>query len=120
MTLYIVYAFLGVLIGIISGLVGIGGGTVLVPILIFFFHYSQKEAQGTSLAMLLLPIGIFAVINYFKSGYVRLIPAFIMAVFFVFGGYFGSKWAVQVPQIILRKIFAVFLLLISIYMLLKK
>ncbi len=120
MILYIIYAFLGVLIGIISGLIGIGGGTIIIPILIFFFGYTQKEAQGTSLAMLLLPIGILAVINYFKSGYVRLVPAMILAVFFVVGGYFGSKWAITLPQITLRKLFAIFLLIISLYMLFKK
>lgn len=120
MIIYAIYAIIGVLIGMISGLIGIGGGVVVIPILIFFFHYSQKEAQGTSLAMLLLPIGILAVINYFKSGYVRLVPALILAVFFVLGGYFGSKWAIAVPQVTLRKVFAVFLLLISIYMLFKK
>ena len=100
---------LGFATGILSGLVGIGGGIIIIPALIYGFHMSQRRAQGTSLGVLLAPIGILAFIEYYKAGNVDVKTAIIIALGFVFGGYFGGTWAQQIPQNVLRKMFAVLL-----------
>ena len=100
---------IGLFAGVLSGLVGIGGGIIIVPALIFFLGFSQQEAQGTSLGLLLLPIGILAVINYYQKGYVDWKIIAVMTIPFVLGGWLGSKLAVSVPQDTVKKIFAVVL-----------
>jgi uncharacterized membrane protein YfcA len=100
---------IGMSAGILSGLVGVGGGIVIVPALIFFLGFSQQEAQGTSLGLLLLPVGILAVWNYYNKGMIDMKVVGLMAVAFVVGGYFGSKLALQLPQDVLKKIFALLL-----------
>jgi len=105
---------IGLLAGVMSALVGIGGGTVVVPALVIMFAMSQKMAQGTSLAMLLPPIGILAVINYYKAGYVDLKVAAVLCVSFVIGGYLGSRIALGLEETTIKKIFAVFLLVLAI------
>ena len=104
---------LGVAIGGISGLVGIGGGAFLIPALTMFYGMSQKRAQGTSVATLLLPIGIFAFWEYHKAGEVDLKLAFVIATGFVLGGWFGGAWAQQLPELVLRRVFAAFLVLLA-------
>ena len=99
----------GLSAGIMSGLVGIGGGVIVVPALVFFLGFSQQEAQGTSLGLLLLPIGILAVINYYNKGYIDVKVVAIMCVAFVIGGWLGSKLALQLSQDTLKKIFAIVL-----------
>lgn len=108
---------LGVVVGVVSGLVGIGGGALLIPLLILFYGMSQHKAQGTSLATLLAPIGIFAFWKYWKAGEVDLRLAALVAVGFAFGGWMGGSWAVRLPEILLRRGFAVLLLIISVKML---
>ena len=103
--------------GILSGLVGVGGGIIIVPGLIFLLGFSQKMAQGTSLAVLLLPVGILAVMQYYKSGFVDVRSVGIIAIAFLVGGFFGSKIAIMLPADSVKKIFAILLLLISIKML---
>ena len=95
--------------GMLSGLVGVGGGIIVVPALVFFLGFSQNEAQGTSLGLLLLPVGILAVINYYNKGFIDLKVVGIMSIAFVAGGWLGSKLALTIPQETVRKIFAVFL-----------
>lgn len=104
----------GLLAGMLSSMVGIGGGLVVVPAMVLLFAMSQKMAQGTSLAMLLPPIGALAVYNYYKAGYVDFRIAGILCVTFVVGSYFGSKLALDLPDSIIKKVFGVFLLLVSI------
>ena len=104
---------LGLIAGMVSSVVGIGGGILIVPSLVFLFAISQKTAQGTSLAMLLPPIGLLAVINYHKSGFINYKIAAILCVAFIAGTYFGSKIALNLPEPIIKKIFAVFLLLVA-------
>lgn len=111
---------LGVAIGVISGLVGIGGGALLIPALVYWFHMSQHKAQGTSLATLLLPIGFFAFWEYYKAGNVDLKLALVIAVGFAAGAYFGGKWVQHLPEVVLRKSFAVLLLLLSFQMYFKR
>ncbi len=115
----IILILIGVGAGMLSGLVGIGGGIVIVPALVYFLAFSQKQAQGTSLAILLLPIGILAVINYYKDPQVHLdikVVALII-IGFLAGSYFGSKLALSLPDVMVKKIFAIFMLLIAIKML---
>lgn len=107
---------LGILAGYLSGLVGIGGGIIIVPALVLLFGFSQYMAQGTTLALLLPPIGLFAVINYYKKGYVDIKIALILIFGFLLGSYFGSLTAVNIPQETLKKIFAIILVLIGIKM----
>ena len=104
---------LGLVVGVISGMIGIGGGAFLIPALIFFYGMSQKTAQGTSIATLLLPIGIFAFWTYYRAGHVNLRLAFLIAVGFAVGGWFGSLWAQHLPEVVLRRGFAVLLVLVA-------
>ena len=99
----------GLFAGVLSGLVGVGGGIIIVPSLVFFLGYTQQQAQGTSLGLLLLPIGILAVINYYNKEYIDVKAVGVMAVTFVIGGWLGSKLAVSISQDTLRKIFAIIL-----------
>ena len=105
---------LGVAIGVISGLVGIGGGAFLIPALIFFYGMSQKTAQGTALGTLLLPIGIFAFWTYYKSGHVDLKLALVVAVGFAVGGWFGGLWAQHLSETVLRRAFSAMLAVLAI------
>lgn len=112
-------ALIGIMGGLLSGLLGVGGGVVIIPALIFLVGLSQQEAQGTTLAMMVLPIGLLAAYQYHLKGFVNLKLALIMAVFFFVSGYFGAKYATQVPADILRKIFALMLVIVAIRMWLK-
>ena len=112
----LLYVVLGLLAGILSGLIGIGGGVMIVPSLIFWFGFSQLEAQGTTLGLLVPPIGILAAWTYYQQGYVNLRVAALICLGFVLGGLLGAKVAVVLPSEILEKIFGVALLLISIKM----
>jgi|SRR6185312_14989055 len=105
---------IGIVAGILSSMVGIGGGIVIVPCLVFIFALSQKMAQGTSLVMLLPPIGIFAVMNYYKKGFVDFRIAGILIVAFVIGSYFGSKFALSLEESTLKRIFGIFLMILAI------
>ena len=105
---------IGLSAGVLSSLVGIGGGVVIVPALVIFFAMSQKMAQGTSLVMLLPPIGILAVINYYKAGYVDLRVSGVLIVAFIVGSYFGSKLALSLPETSLKKVFGFFLMILAV------
>ena len=107
--LVMILLLIGLFAGILSGLVGVGGGLIIVPALIFFLGYSQHQAQGTSLGLLLLPVGILAVLNYYNKGYIDIKVVAIMSIAFVFGGWLGSKIALKLPVDAVKKIFAVFL-----------
>ena len=110
------YLFLGLGAGILSGVIGIGGGVVIVPALIFLFGLSQHQAQGTTLALLVPPIGLLAAWTYYNQGYVNLkIAAFICLGFFL-GGFIGAKIATGLTVTVLQKVFGVSLLLISLKM----
>lgn len=111
------YVFLGVAVGAFSGLVGVGGGILVVPALIYGFGFSQLTAQGTSTALLLPPIGIFAAYTYWKNGYVDVRAAALICLGFAIGGYFGAKLVVALPKETVRRVFGGFLLLVSLKML---
>jgi uncharacterized membrane protein YfcA len=107
---------IGLVAGILSGMIGIGGGVIIVPALIFFAGFSQQSAQGTTLMMFLPPIGILAVYNYYKEGYADWKVAAIMALTFIIGSFFGSKAAIAMDQHTLKKVFAGVLFLLSLKM----
>lgn len=113
----VVLIIIGLVAGIFGGLVGIGGGIVIVPALIYFLSFSQKEAQGTSLGILLLPIGILGVWQYYKAGYVDMRVVWLVAGGFLAGSYFGSKIALVLPQETVKKLFAILMIVVSIKML---
>jgi uncharacterized membrane protein YfcA len=113
----ITLVIIGLVAGMLSGLVGVGGGIVIVPALIFFLGFSQLQAQGTSLGLLLLPIGIFAVMNYYNKGHIDIKVVLVMAVAFLLGGWLGSKIALSISQDLLKKIFAIVLFYTAIKML---
>ncbi len=110
---------IGLTAGVLSGLIGIGGGIIMVPLLLLM-GFTQQQAQGTSLAALLPPVTLLAVLNYHKAGFIDWRFAIIIALVFVVGGYFGSKIAVDIDQKILKKVFAVTLLLIGGFLLFDK
>ena len=103
----------GLLAGILSGLVGLGGGVIIVPALVFLLGFSQHQATGTSLGILLLPAGIFAVMNYYKKGFIDIKVVLLIFVGFLLGGWVGSKISLSVNETTLKKVFAIALLLIA-------
>ena len=107
---------IGLLAGILSGFVGVGGGMIIVPGLIYFLGLTQFQAQGTSLAMMLPPIGILAVMNYWKTGNVNITYAMIIAVTFIVGGFVGSKLALKLPESKVKLVFGLIMLYASIRM----
>jgi uncharacterized membrane protein YfcA len=111
---------IGIVTGIMAGMLGIGGAIIMIPALVYLMGFNQQMAQGTSLAVMLPPIGIIAAFNYWKAGQVNIKFAIILAVAFIIGSYFGSKLALNLPQSVLKKIFGVLLLLVAAKMLLTK
>jgi uncharacterized protein len=109
----VLLVIVGLLAGVLSGLVGLGGGVIIVPALVFFLGFSQHQAQGTSLGILLLPAGIFAVMNYYKKGFIDVKVVLLLFVGFLVGGYLGSKISLSVNETTLKKIFAIALVLIA-------
>ncbi|MFT5751465.1 MAG: putative membrane protein YfcA [Flavobacteriales bacterium] len=116
-TVIISLIIIGLIAGLLSGVMGVGGGVVMIPLMIFFLGFSQHEAQGTSLAVLAVPVTMLAAYTYYQEGHVNWRYAAVIAVFFVVGGYFGSKIAINVDQRMLKKIFAIILIIIAIKML---
>lgn len=112
----IILLIIGFAAGILSGLIGVGGGIIIVPALVFFLAFSQKQAQGTSLGILLLPVGILGVMQYYKNGYIDLKVVLIVSLGFVIGALLGSKWAVKLPEAILKKAFAVIMVITALKM----
>ncbi|MEP6926937.1 MAG: sulfite exporter TauE/SafE family protein [Ginsengibacter sp.] len=113
----IILLIVGLAAGILGGLVGIGGGIIIVPALIYFLGFSQKEAQGTSLGILLLPVGILGVLQFYKAGYVDMRTVWLVSFGFLVGSYFGSKIALSLSQETVKKIFAILMILIALKML---
>jgi uncharacterized protein len=113
-TSLIVLLLVGLLAGMLSSMVGIGGGIVIVPALVLFLALDQKTAQGTSLALLMLPLGILGVMVYHKAGNVRWSYALIMAATFIIGSYFGAKIVNQLNALMVKRIFAVFMIVIAV------
>ena len=101
MEIPVILLMIGLTAGILSGLIGIGGGMIMIPALIFFLNFSQKSAQGTTLAIMVPPIGVLAAWAYYKEGFVDIRAASVICIGFIVGSFFGAKWALVIPQEIL-------------------
>lgn len=104
---------IGLAAGFLSSMAGVGGGIVIVPALVFLFGFNQKMAQGTSLAMLALPVAFIGAFNYYKAGEVNWKIALMLASTFVIGGFFGSKVALGISPAVLKKFFGILLMVIA-------
>lgn len=120
MTTIALFIVLGLVAGMLSGLIGIGGGIIIIPALVFIFGFSQHQAQGTTLALMVPPIGILAAWTYYRQGHVDLTAALFICVGFLAGCLFGAKLAHHVSDIVLERMFGLVLLLISLKMILAK
>lgn len=113
-TQLLITAAIGLVGGILSGLLGLGGAIIIIPALVFLLGFSQQMAQGTTLVMMVLPVGALAAWQYYQQGFVDVKTALALAVTFFVGGYFGARFATYIPQEILKKVFAIVLVLIAI------
>jgi uncharacterized membrane protein YfcA len=114
------FVVLGVLAGIMSGLFGIGGGIIIIPALVFLAGFTQHEAQGTTLAVFLLPVGLLAALRYHKSGHIHMYVALFICLGFILGSLFGANMAESLSNLALKRAFGVFLLIMSVYMIFGK
>ena len=114
------YLVFGLVAGVMSGLLGIGGGIFIIPVLVFLLGFSQQTAQGTTLAMMVPPIGLLAAWAYYSKGYVDLKVAGLMCIGFFIGGFFGARFATALSGVTLSRIFGVAMLVVSIRMILAK
>jgi len=112
----LLFLLLGLVAGVLSGLVGIGGGTIIIPALVFLFGFTQHKAQGTTLALMVPPIGILAAWTYYKQGFVDLKAAVFIVLGFFLGGLLGARVAVGIPEAVLRKVFGIYLLVVAVQM----
>jgi uncharacterized protein len=115
----LILVLIGILAGVLSGFVGVGGGLVIVPALMYFLSLNQFQAQGTSLAVLMLPVGFLGVMNYYKTGNVHVSYALVIAAAFILGSYFGSKMALRLPEYKVKFFFGVLMLYMAIQMIWK-
>ncbi|MBL7800763.1 MAG: sulfite exporter TauE/SafE family protein [Chitinophagales bacterium] len=113
-------AVIGATAGFLSGLMGLGGAVIIIPALVFFLGYTQQQAQGTTLGLMVLPIGFLAAWSYYQAGNIDIKAVAIMAVTFFIAGYFGGKMATTIDTSLMRKIFSVALILIAIKMFFQK
>jgi len=120
MTNIILYILMGLAAGVTSGFIGIGGGIIIIPLFVFLFGFTQQQAQGTTLALMVPPIGLLAAWIYYKQGYVNLEAAAYVCIGFFVGGLLGAKFATSLPNLVLQKIFGIILLLISVKMIFGK
>ena len=115
----LVLVVIGLMAGALSGFVGVGGGIIIVPAMIYFMNMNQMQAQGVSLALLMLPVGILGVMNYYKAGHIQFNYVLILAVGFVVGSFFGSKYALKLPEYKIKFVFALLILFVGVQMLWK-
>jgi len=116
----IILVIIGLIAGTFSGLIGIGGAIIIIPSLIYLLGMDQYTAQGTSLGIMLPPIGLLAAWSYYKEGALNLQYAMIIAGAFLIGGYIGSRFALNIPEAMLRKVFAIVLAIIALKMFFSK
>ena len=116
MTQIFILILIGLGAGVLSGMFGIGGGVLIVPALVFFLNMTQHQAQGTSIGLMLLPIGILAAMNYYKSGNLDIKAGLIIAAAFVIGGFFGSKISLGLDQLTIKRLFGVLLICVAVKM----
>lgn len=117
---FLILVMIGIIAGVLSGLLGIGGGIIMIPAMIYILGQSQLMAQGTSLAVMLPPIGIVAAMNYYKAGNVNIMYAVIIALFFIIGSYFSSKLVIKFDPKLLRRMFAILIIAVGAKMFFQK
>ena len=120
LTTIVILVMIGLMAGVFGGMFGVGGAIIMIPALVYFLGVDQHTAQGTSVAIMLPPIGLFAAYNYYKAGQVNIWYAVIIAVTFLVGGYFGSKIALALPENLMKKIFGILLILVALRMIFSK
>jgi uncharacterized protein len=120
LTTIVILVIIGLMAGVFGGMFGVGGAIIMVPALVYFLGVDQHTAQGTSVAIMLPPIGLFAAYNYYKAGEVNIWYAVIIAVAFLIGGFFGSKIALALPENLMKKIFGILLILVALRMIFSK
>ncbi len=116
----LILILIGLTAGIVAGMSGVGGAIIMVPALVFFMGLTQHQAQGTSLSVLVFPVGFLAFWNYYKQGYVNFKLAIIIMLAFVAGGFIGSYFAIRIPDRPLRIIFGMLIIVMGLRMVLKK
>ena len=114
------YIILGLIAGVFSGFLGIGGGTILIPAFVFLLGMTQLEAQGTTLALMVPPIGLLAAMRYYYNGNVKIPVAVFVCLGFFLGGLIGAHFVQKVPDLMLKRIFGVFLLIVALRMIITK
>lgn len=112
----LILSLIGIFAGAMSGFIGVGGGVIIVPALVFFLGLNQHTAQGTSLLLMLPPIGILAVMNYYKAGQINWGYGMVIALTFVVGAYFGSKLSLKLSGNLVKFVFGIFMLFVSVKM----
>jgi uncharacterized protein len=117
MQVILIVILIGIVAGMLGGLVGVGGGLVIVPSLVYFLGFSQHTAQGTSLGLIMLPVGILGVLHYYRQGHVDFKVVGLLAIGFLIGSFFGSKIALSLSQETVKKLFAVLMIVIALKML---
>ncbi|MGA2823191.1 MAG: sulfite exporter TauE/SafE family protein [Bacteroidales bacterium] len=120
LTTIIILVIIGLMAGVFGGMFGVGGAIIMIPALVYFLGVDQHTAQGTSVAIMLPPIGLFAAYNYYKAGQINIWYAVIIAIAFMAGGYFGSMIALKVPENLMKKIFGIMLILVALRMIFSK
>jgi uncharacterized membrane protein YfcA len=120
LTTIFILVIIGLMAGVFGGMFGVGGAIIMIPALVYFLGVDQHTAQGTSVAIMLPPIGLFAAYNYYKAGQVNIWYAVIIAVAFMAGGYFGSLIALKIPENLLKKLFGILLLILALRMIFAK
>ncbi|MCF6356266.1 MAG: sulfite exporter TauE/SafE family protein [Draconibacterium sp.] len=116
----VILILIGVISGLLAGVFGIGGAIIVIPALVFILGLSQHDAQGTSLAFMLPPVGILATWNYWKAGHVDWKIALVLSLTFVVGAYFGSQFSINISDKILRRVFGVLMLVMAVKMIFSK
>lgn len=109
----LILVLIGLSAGILSGFIGIGGGIIIVPALVFFLSLTQHQAQGTSLFVLVMPVVILGLLNYWKSNNVNWQFGLIIAIAFAIGGYFGSKLSLKISPTVVKLVFGFIMAIIS-------
>jgi len=111
------FILLGLAAGGLSGLVGVGGGIVIVPALVLLFGFGQKYAQGTTIAMLALPIGVLGAITYYRAGFVHFKASLFLAIGFAIGSFIAAHYAVRAPEHTMTRVFGGLLFAVALKML---